>query len=146
MGRGPAAPRGQRAIEVFIQLTRAAERIAAELAPTLTAEKLTAGQLGVLRAISEHGPMSLRALGQRLFRSGPNMTIVVDNLERAGLVRRVRSEADRRVVLVEGTREGARRLSRANPAYVRGIVRFMSALSSTEQAQLATLCEKLRTR
>lgn len=140
------SPRGDRALNVFIQLTRAAERIANELQPTLTAERLTAGQLGVLQAIEERGPTSLRELGQRLFRSGPNMTIVVDNLERAGLVRRVRSATDRRVVLVEGTAEGMRRLRRAYPAYLRTIRRFLAALPAGEQVQLAALCDKLRAR
>jgi len=144
MRNGALAPRGDRALNAFIQLTRAAERIAGELQPALAAERLTAGQLGVLQSIAEQGPTSLRELRQRLFRSGPNMTIVVDNLERAGLVRRVRSSSDRRVVLVEGTAEGMRRLRRAYPAYVRGIRRFMAALSPAEQARLAHLCGKLR--
>jgi len=122
----------------------AAERIAGALQPALAAERLTAGQLGVLQAIAERGPTSLRELGQRLFRSGPNMTIVVDNLERAGLVRRVRSDADRRVVLVEGTKEGVRRLRRAHPAYLLKIRRFLDVLAPAEQAELARLCAKLR--
>src|SRR4051794_6288214 len=91
--------------QAFVELTRAAECIAAELQPALGEAGLTAGQLGVLEALASEGPMSLRALGARLFRSGPTMTIVVDNLERGGLVRRMRSLEDRRVVLVESTAE-----------------------------------------
>jgi MarR family transcriptional regulator, 2-MHQ and catechol-resistance regulon repressor len=132
------------ALEVFIQLTRASEAIAAELQPALAQDGLTAGQLGVLEAITARGPMSLRELGHRLFRSAPNMTIVVDNLERAGLVRRSRSAEDRRVVLVETTVEGRSRFRRAYPHYRRVIARFVTALALPEQAQLASLCERLR--
>jgi MarR family 2-MHQ and catechol resistance regulon transcriptional repressor len=141
-----ADKRAESMLPVFIQLTRAAEAIAAALQPALTAEGLTVGQLGVLEAVVQRGPLSLRALGQCLFRSPPNMTIVVDNLERAGLARRVRSDADRRIVLVESTAEGLRRFRIAFPAYTRLIARFIGVLSSQEQARLVTLCERLRVR
>jgi len=129
---------------VYIQLSRAAEAIAATLQPALAAEGLTAGQLGVLEAIVTQGPMSLRSLGERLFRSPPNMTIVVDNLERDGLARRVRSDTDRRVVLVEITSEGQRRFRRAYPLYGRLITEFIGVLSAGEQARLSALCGRLR--
>ena len=132
------------ALDVFIQLTRAAERVMAELQPALGAERLTAGQLGVLEAIASDGPLSLRELGGRLFRSAPNMTIVVDNLESDGLVRRVRSDTDRRVVLVESTVEGRRRFRRAYPPYQRVIATFMATLAPSERTRLVRLCRKLR--
>ncbi len=139
-----ARGREGRALALYEQLTRASDRIGAELQPALGGAGLTSGQLWVLHTIVEDGPTSLRELGARLFRSGPNMTIVVDNLERAALVRRRRSAADRRVVLVESTDEGRRRLHLAFPTYASVITRFMEALSAGEQTQLAALCEKLR--
>ena len=138
------ADRQARALRLFVQLTRAAEQVAGEVQPLLTDAALTAGQLGVLKALSEDGPLSLRQLGDNLYRSGPNMTTVVDNLERDGLVRRTRSEVDRRVVLVSSTKEGQRRFERAYPSYARSITAIVAGLSSDEQERLTRLCKKLR--
>jgi DNA-binding MarR family transcriptional regulator len=48
-------------------------------------------------------PLSHSALSERLFVTGASVTSLVDTLERKGLVRRTRHDADRRVVFVELT-------------------------------------------
>ena len=45
-------------------------------------------------------PLSQTAIAERLFTTGASVSSLVDTLERAGLVRRIRSASDRRVVLV----------------------------------------------
>lgn len=50
-------------------------------------------------------PLSHSAIAERLFVTGASITSLVDTLERKGLVRRVRDDSDRRVVLVELTDE-----------------------------------------
>ena len=42
------------------------------------------------------GPMHQRELGRKLLKSSGNITLVVDNLEKRGLVRREREREDRR--------------------------------------------------
>lgn len=49
------------------------------------------------------GPLAASVLAERLLVSGASITSLVDTLERRGLVRRVRPDGDRRVVLVELT-------------------------------------------
>jgi DNA-binding MarR family transcriptional regulator len=48
-------------------------------------------------------PLSQTAIAERLFVTGASVSSLVDTLERTGLVRRIRSTSDRRVVLVELT-------------------------------------------
>ena len=50
-------------------------------------------------------PLSQSAIAGRLFVTGASVSSLVDTLERGGLVRRIRSTSDRRVVLVELTDE-----------------------------------------
>ena len=45
-------------------------------------------------------PLSQTAIAERLFITGASVSSLVDTLERKGLVRRVRSETDRRIALV----------------------------------------------
>jgi len=89
------------------------------------------------------GPLCQRALGEKLLTSGGNVTTVVDNLERRGLVRRVRSEEDRRFISVHLTDAGRELIGRVFPRHLGRIVEAMSALTPAEQDELARLCKKL---
>src|SRR5207249_1387917 len=80
-----------------------------------------------------------RVLGDKLLMSGGNITTVVDNLERRGLVRRERRGDDRRHVTVHLTSEGRRLISRVFPGHVAAIVEAFSALTPAEQEQLGRL-------
>ena len=104
---------------------------------------LTPTQLGVVEALLHLGPLGQRVLGDKLLMSGGNITTVVDNLERRGLVRRERRGDDRRHVTVHLTPEGRRLISRVFPGHVAAIVEAFSALSAAEQAQLGRLAKKL---
>jgi|SRR5262245_18318913 len=136
-------PRERRALDSFIKLNRAVDSLAARLQPGLAQAGLTSGQLAVLEALLHRGPMSQRELGQKLLRSSPNMTTVIDNLERTGLLRRRRGGKDRRVALVSLTSAGRRRIERAFPAHARRIADLLAALSADEQDELGRLCKKL---
>lgn len=53
-------------------------------------------------------PPTLTELSQRLFRTKNSLTTVIDNMERDGLVKRVRDNADRRAIRVMATEEGVK--------------------------------------
>ncbi len=59
-------------------------------------------------------PMSMRALAGALGIDPPNATVVVDDLESLGLVRRRPQPTDRRAKVVEATREGKAMARRAD--------------------------------
>jgi DNA-binding MarR family transcriptional regulator len=61
----------------------------------------TAARLALATIEGAGEPLSATELAARLFVTGASVTSLVDTLERKGYVRRTRSGADRRVVLVE---------------------------------------------
>jgi MarR family transcriptional regulator, 2-MHQ and catechol-resistance regulon repressor len=136
-------PTETRALDAYIKLTRAAASVDARLAPGLAEAGLTPTQLGVLEALLHLGPLGQRTLGAKLLSSGGNITTVVDNLERRGLVRRERRDDDRRHVTVHLTTEGRRLIARVFPSHVREIVAAFSALTAAEQEALGRLAKKL---
>jgi MarR family 2-MHQ and catechol resistance regulon transcriptional repressor len=101
------------------------------------------GQFGTLEALLHLGPLCQRDLGRKLLRSGGNITVVVGNLARRGLVRRVRGPRDRRFVTVTLTDKGRRLIGGIFPRHVRHVVREMRALSPPERAELGRLCRQL---
>ena len=133
------------ALSTYLKLTRASETLWNRLAPGLQRHDLTPSQFGVLEALYHLGSMHQRDLGERILRSSGNMTLVIDNLEKRGLVRRERSVDDRRFILVHLTEEGARLIRRVFPAHAEAITRRLAVLTSEEQRALGNLCRKLGT-
>jgi MarR family 2-MHQ and catechol resistance regulon transcriptional repressor len=130
-------------LNAYIKLRRATGAVDARLVRELTGHGLTETQFGVLEVLFHLGPMCQRAIAAKQFTSGANMTMVVNNLEKSGLVRRVRGTQDRRQYQVELTAEGRALIRRIFPGHVQRIVEAFAALSREEQSQLETLCRKL---
>ena len=134
----------KRALDAFIKLMRSVNAVTSRLLPPLQREfGLTESQLGVLESVFHLGPLAQGQICEKILKSGSNVTTVVDNLERDGLVRRVRDEADRRVQVVHLTEQGRDLVTRAFPVHAARITAVMSALDAGEQATLGTLCRKL---
>jgi MarR family 2-MHQ and catechol resistance regulon transcriptional repressor len=79
----------------------------------------------------------------KILRSTGNMTLVLDNLEKRGLVRRERATDDRRMVNISLTEAGREVISRILPRQIAAIVEEMSVLTPEEQATLGRVCRKL---
>jgi MarR family transcriptional regulator, 2-MHQ and catechol-resistance regulon repressor len=140
-----AGTEGERsALDLYIKLMRSVAAVNALLFPVLQAEHgITPSQLGVLEALSHLGPMSHCALAGKVLISPSNLTTVVDNLERDGLVRRDRDQADRRVSITSLTPAGIERLASFFPQHVQRMVSAVAGLTQDEQAELGRLCRKL---
>jgi MarR family transcriptional regulator, 2-MHQ and catechol-resistance regulon repressor len=132
-----------RALATFIKLVRATEAVSDRIHHHLDAEKLTVSQFGVLEALLHLGPLSQRDLAQKLLKTGGNITMVIDNLEKRQLVRRDRQVHDRRLILVHLTPEGEILIRKIFPRHVEAVVREMDVLTGAEQEELGQLCRRL---
>ena len=139
------SPETKRALNAFINLARATNSLQARLSVQLEGQGLTVGQFGVLEALLHLGPMTQCVLGEKLLRSGGNITLVIDNLEKHGLVRRERQTEDRRTIVIHLTPKGLRLIKRVFPAHAKMILKEMSQLEPKEQEDLRRLCRKLGT-
>lgn len=93
--------------------------------------------------LSEHGPMGVADLARRLGVSSPATTVLVDRLERAGHVERVRDPVDRRRVRVTDTAAGrAATLHAWLPAIIE-IDEVCRSLSKSEQVLTRDLLARL---
>lgn len=132
-----------RALNAFVNLMRGSDSLARRLTAQLDPLGLTTGQFGVLEAIYHLGPMCQKELGEKLLRSGGNVTLVVENLAKQGLARRERQADDRRHIRIHLTPKGRALIKRAFPKHVRAVVKEMSALEPSEQEALRKICRKL---
>ena len=135
-----------RALDTFIKLTRCTNSLFTRLAERNTIGDLTYSQFAVLEALYHLGPMTAGEVSQKILKSGSNLTTVIDNLERDGLVRRERDANDRRVIHVHLTEAGSSKIEAVFPEHVAALVEEFSVLSASEQELLGKLCKKLGTR
>ncbi|MGB9105839.1 MAG: MarR family transcriptional regulator [Terriglobales bacterium] len=137
--------RQERALDAYVKLLRAADTVDSFLMPQLESAGLTPSQFAVLEALYHIGPLCLGELARKLLKTSGNLTMVVGNLQKRGLVTRTRQAADKRFYLVSITEKGRKLIAQVFPRHVERIVAAMSTLSPAEQKSLAALSRKLGT-
>jgi len=133
----------KRTLDTFIKLTRCTNSVLARLAQRQTVSDLTYSQFAVLEALHHLGAMTQGEISSKILKSTSNLTTVIDNLERNGLVRRERDMKDRRVIHVHLTEAGKGKIEAVFPNHVAALVEEFSVLSASEQETLGQLCKKL---
>ena len=128
-------PRQERALSAYVKLLRASETVHGEATRSLAGSGLSSSQFAVLEALYHVGPMCLSELARKILKSSGNLTMVVGNLEKRGLVTRRQSAQDRRFVSVAITEKGRKLMAR--------IIELMERLSPAQQDELGRLCRQL---
>lgn len=130
-------------LNAFIKLMRATESLNNRLNRQLSDAGLTVSQFGVLEALLHLGPLNQKALGEKLLKSGGNITLVIDNLEKNGWVERHQDPEDRRSMLIHLTPEGKKFIADYFPQHLERIISEFKVLSNKELDQMAAICKKL---
>lgn len=133
----------QLTLNAFIKLLRATESINSRLNKHLAEADLTVSQFGVLEAVHHLGPLNQKTLGEKLLKSGGNITLVIDNLEKCGFVERQRDPSDRRAMLIHLTEKGGDFITAFFPKHLAYIREEFKPLTRTEKKELANICKKL---
>ena len=132
-----------RALSAYVKLMRAAESVTGRIHRHLADSGLTVSQFGVLEALYHLGPLTQGEIAGKILKSSGNITMVIDNLEKRGLVKRERSAKDRRCITVHLREKGFKLIDGIFPQHARIIAGEMSILKASEQEDLARLCKKL---
>ncbi|MDY7011175.1 MAG: MarR family transcriptional regulator [Planctomycetota bacterium] len=104
---------------------------------------LTGPQLTVLRELSAHGGISVGELTHAIHLSQATVTGILDRLAKRGLIRRQRSDQDKRRVLVWLTEEGERLLADAPPLLQEEFTDEFAKLEDWEQTQVLSALQRV---
>lgn len=104
---------------------------------------LTSAQFSVLDALYHSGPATMRQITDRTLSTPGNMTVVVRNLERDGLLSRRQNPSDARSQLLDITNTGRRKMAEIWPAYTAQLKSLHAALTDAEKRTLAFLLDKI---
>jgi DNA-binding MarR family transcriptional regulator len=125
-------------------LSKAADQAESKFAAALRPHGISPRQYGVLASIAHQGPQSQHDLGERLGIDRTSMVGIIDALEDAGFVKRVRDPLDRRRYGITLSEEGeallSERLMRIN---AETHAEYLSALNADERDQLFDFLRRL---
>lgn len=135
----------ERVLNTYIKLMRCSEAVTAGLHHHLAAVKLTLSQFAVLEALHHLGPLCMREISRKLLKTSGNLTMVVNNLVKRGLVQRQVNPGDRRFVTVKLTDTGKDMIQAVFPHHTNEAATIFSALEPQELDHLGRLLKKLGT-
>jgi len=104
----PPRPRASLEERIFLALLKAADALGQEAEQLTHTASLTGTQYNVLRILRGAGPEGLacRGIGERMITHDPDITRLLDRMEKNGLITRERQKDDRRVVKTRITPRG----------------------------------------
>jgi DNA-binding MarR family transcriptional regulator len=147
-------PEVDQILEATLYLYTESRRLTKELARSV---ELTGPQLTVLKMLEGVGDLSLSELSERIRAQNSTVTGIIDRMEQAGLVARVRSTEDRRVIKIKLTERGSRiarsiaiepmevfrgALEGLSPAEVRDLLRILTKVARRVQNIVSEQREK----
>lgn len=105
---------------------------------------LTISQFAVLEALYHKGDMTVNEIIEAVLSTGGNITVVINNLEKEGLVERRVNPNDKRSSLISVTQAGKGKVEAIFPPHVEDLKDFLSVYSEEEKSTLLALLKKLR--
>ena len=131
--------------EALLNIVRTSDRLHIRSARFLREHGLTPSQYNVLRILRGEGkPLPVLEIAGRTLTVVPGITGLIDRLEQAGFVNRLRCEKDRRVIHVALTDHGATTLVAVDGPLAALHRELLGHLSRAELKELIRLLEKVR--
>ena len=132
------------AVRLWLLLPRVGEAFSLCLDLVFGKYGISNEQTRVLSLIKARGPMRPVDIALFLERAPNSMSMLVDRMVKAGLVRRTRDRKDRRAVFVSLTHKGEEAVEPAIPAAWEFVNRLLSVVSYDDQRALADTLETLK--
>jgi DNA-binding MarR family transcriptional regulator len=135
--------------EAMLNVLRTADVLGGEIAGTLKLSELTPNQYNVLRILrgagtgKDEGP-ACGEIAQRMITRDPDITRLLDRLEKRALITRCRPESDRRVVRAAITPSGLKLLAGLDPVIEKAHRNQLGHMSQKDLKTLIQLLERAR--
>ena len=134
--------------EAYLALLRTADALQSVMESRLKQFALTGTQYNALRILRGAGPggLSCSEVGERMIARDPDITRLLNRLEKLGLVSRTRAKTDRRVIYGKITVSGLKLLSGMDEPVDRYVRELLHHVNGTDLRRLIALLERVRRR
>jgi len=147
MDREFIARRGDHsALRIWLRLLTCTQLIERRVRSGLREEfGTTLPRFDLMAQLERHpGGLKMNELSRMLMVTGGNVTAIVDQLEKEGLVERLDEPDDRRAFRIRLTRSGDKTFAEMASEHERWVVELLGGLSRREQDELLKLLAKLK--
>ena len=131
------------ALHTWLIMLKAWQSMSRHLLPTFLAEGLGESDFRVLEVLLHKGPMSVNAIGPKVYLNPGSVSVAVDRLYKKGFVSRVECNEDRRVRTVALTEKGRQAFVPLFRRHTALIKRAFQDVSPEELQQLEGVLKKI---
>lgn len=130
-------------LSTWVEIMKSFNKIRSLELEFIEANSLTIGQFGVLELLYHRGAQSVGAATKLAMTTPGNMTVIVKNLSKRGLIVAQKSDDDKRSATLCLTNEGSNLIASMFPEHSRRINSFLSGLTAEEKEVVRALLRKL---
>jgi MarR family 2-MHQ and catechol resistance regulon transcriptional repressor len=127
------AEQTERALKLWVVLSRAHAAVAAHSQADIARHGLTPAEFGVLEALHHKGPLLLGEVQKKILVTSGGVTYLVDRLAARGLVERRRCDHDRRAYYAALTPAGDALIGEIFPAHAQAVRNALAGLDEQEK-------------
>lgn len=131
-------------LSTLITFTRAEHIIHKKELETIKKSGLTTAQFGVLEALYNKGDLKICEIMDKILTTSGNITVVIKNLEKDGLVKKSLDPKDKRATIISITDEGKKIIEEILPSHLENIVNIFSVLTDEEKVVLKDILKKFK--
>lgn len=130
-------------LKLLIALARTNQEILKKQIPFIKANGLTLTQFGVLELLYHKGSLRICEIIEKTLSTGGNMTVVINNLHKSGLIERTLDPHDKRAFLINITPKGEDLISKIFPRHLENLELILDGLDEEEKSNLILLLKGL---
>ena len=131
-------------LSTLIVFTRAEQKIHKMEYETIKAGGLTNSQFAVLEVLYSKGDLKICEIIEKILTTSGNVTVVIKNLEKDGLVSKNIDPEDKRSMLISITDKGKKVMDEIFPKHVDNINKIFDILTIEEKLELKKILKKFR--
>ncbi|WP_291650756.1 MarR family transcriptional regulator [Clostridium sp.] len=131
-------------LSTLVVFTRAEHTIHKKEIETIKESGLTTAQFGVLEALYNKGNLKICELIEKILTTSGNITVVIKNLEKDGLIKRIEDPNDKRSCIISLTDKGKDTIENILPYHIKNIENIFSILTDEEKITLKNILKKFK--
>lgn len=130
-------------LKALIALARGFMSVRRRETQTIRAGGLTVAQFAVIEVLYHKGALPVSAITEKALITSGNLTMVIQNLRKMGLVEKLDNPQDKRSYLLEITDKGKKLFEEIFPPHLDNINEIFSVLDEDEKKELIKIMKKL---
>lgn len=132
------------ALSTLITFTRAEHIIHKKELETIKESGLTTAQFAVLEVLYNKGDLKICEIIEKILTTSGNITVVIKNLEKDGLVKKNLDPKDKRSTIISITDNGKKIIEDILPNHINNISRIFNVLTDEEKIILKNILKKFK--